>query len=148
VAVPGLSHPSLRSWLWIGEVMVSVYACDVHGGRIRGALEGLRVTLLRPQDRFTRKLRVCPADLDQVLSTHDSEWEVVTDEGLGVGSMLCTACGSEASPGSALSSAFVYVWRRGSPMDEYYGLYCSSCGDKLIRDFGLVLERDPLRQHP
>lgn len=122
--------------------MVSVYPCDIHGGRIRGALEGIRVTLLVGSSRFTRRLRVCPADLSELLHVHEAEWEMVSDEGLGPMAAVCSAPECTDEKRDALSSAFVYVWRRGSPQSEYYGQYCRRHADKLIADFGLVAEAD------
>lgn len=120
--------------------MVSVYPCDIHGGRIRGALEGIRVTLLVGSSRFTRRLRVCPADLEELLHTHEAEWEMVSDEGLGPMATVCSAPECTNAERGSLSSAFVYVWRRGAPQSEFYGQYCRHHADKLIADFGLVEE--------
>jgi hypothetical protein len=120
--------------------MVSVYPCDIHGGRIRGALEGIRVTLLDGSSRFTRRLRVCPQDLTELLHTHEAEWEMVSDDGLGQMGAMCSAPECQDEKRDTLSSAFVYVWRRGMPQSEYYGQYCRRHADKLIADFGLVAE--------
>lgn len=120
--------------------MPSVYPCDVHGARIRGALEGLRVTLLRKPSRYSRKLRVCPADVDELLRTHSQEWIEIDDDGLATTDALCGACREPVPAGSNRGDAFVYLWRRNSPQREFYAVYCSSCCDRLIRDFGLVEE--------
>jgi hypothetical protein len=122
--------------------MVSVYPCELHGGRIRGALEAIRVTLLVGQRRYTRRLRVCPADLTELLHTHEAEWEMVSDEGLGPMASVCQSPECADAQRDPVSSAFVYVWRRGSPQSEYYGQYCQRHADKLIADFGLVEEPD------
>lgn len=120
--------------------MVSIYPCELHGQRIRGSLEGIRLTLLSRQSRFTRKLRVCPVDMDEVLGRHAEEWELVSDEGLSSeSSMHCSRCHDEPD-GSRLVSAFVYVWRRGKAQDEYYGQYCDGCAAELINTYGLVEE--------
>lgn len=122
--------------------MVSVYPCDVHGMRIRGALEGIRITLLFPDYRTSRKLRVCPTDLDAMLESHVSDWLYVSDEGLQASTSLCLACEQEASPGSRLVPAFVYVWRRGQPVMEYFSEYCPACATGIERQYALVREYD------
>lgn len=120
--------------------MVSVYPCDVHGARIRGALEGLRVTLLRKSTRYSRKLRVCPTDVDEILRTHTSEWVGVDDDGLGTLDQVCTACAREIGNAEERGDCFVYLWRRNRPLEEYYGIYCLNCGDRLVKAFGLLQE--------
>lgn len=121
--------------------MVSVYPCDVHGARIRGPLEGIRVTLLSHSDRYSRRLRVCPPDLDQILSTHEREWEHIEDEGLAAHQQVCSACAREPQGPEDRFDCFVYVWRRSTPQSEYYGIYCSKCGGDLISTFGLAQEQ-------
>jgi hypothetical protein len=123
--------------------VVSIYPCDIHGQRIRGALESFRLTLLRDNSRFSRRLRVCPNDLDSVLGSHDNEWEYVSDEGLqSQQGMFCARC-AETPREARLVSAFVYVWRRSAPLAEYYGQYCDNCAQQLIDEFKLVEESLP-----
>lgn len=125
--------------------MVSVYPCELHGMRIRGALEGFRVTLLFRDRRASRKLRVCPGCLSQVLEEHVSDWCYVSDEGLSPGSGLCLTCGRAAGSGERLVPAFVYVWRRGTDQAEYYGEYCEECASAVRERYGLLWENDLTR---
>lgn len=120
--------------------MPSVYRCDVHGARIHGALEGLRVTLLWRDGRYTRKLRVCPADLDELLTTHSGEWQPVTDDTLEPSEPLCSACGAPVGGERLRYDAFVYCWRRSEPQTEYYGIYCAPCASSVIQAFNLQPE--------
>lgn len=120
--------------------MVSVYRCDVHGQRIRGALEGIRITLLFADYRASRKLRVCPSDLTEMLRTHDEEWSVVSDEGLQAGALVCSACGDAVPSGTRLVPVFVYVWRRGLDQEERFGQYCPSCARAVEAAFSLTRE--------
>ena len=122
--------------------MVSVYPCDIHGGRIRGALEGLRITLLAGESRFTRRMRVCPIDLTELLHTHEDEWEMVSDEGLEPMAAVCSAPNCQGDPSTPLAPAFVYVWRRGQSQAEYYAQYCQLHVADLVRTFGLRREEN------
>ena len=124
--------------------MVSVYPCEIHGSRIRGALEGIRITLLRGDDRYSRRLRVCPSDLTELLRTHSEEWIRVDDDGLATLDGLCTSCGTDENATRFSDQVFVYVWRRGQPQDEFYGALCYSCGERLRKDFALVKEEHRL----
>jgi len=126
--------------------VVSIYRCDLHGQRIRGSLEGIRITLLTHATRFTRKLRVCPVDLDAVLERHSSEWEYVPDEGLSnEPSVSCARCNDDSAD-TRLVSAFIHVWRRGKPADEWFAEYCDGCAAELVSIYGLV-EEDAQREN-
>lgn len=117
--------------------MVSVYPCDVHGARIRGALEGLRVSLVLKSVSYSRRLRLCPTDLDELLKTHSQEWLELTDDGLVPEYTVCCSCEKPLGKFPNRGDAYVYVWRRRSPQQEFYAVYCIGCGDRLIRDFRL-----------
>ena len=120
--------------------MVSVYSCDVHHGRIRGALEGLRVTCLSGESRYSRRLRVCPNDLDEILRGLLAEWSLATDDGAGlVENLLCSSCGKAfGTPGRRFCVA--YVWRRGQPQSEYCTDLCEACSIDLIDTWNLKEE--------
>lgn len=126
--------------------MVSVYPCDIHHGRIRGALESIRITLLRGQDRATRKLRVCPFDHQTILEEHADEWVLVADEGLSPQDEVCSACGAASDDGGLLVPAFVYSYARGQEVREYFAQYCTQHAAELAVAYGLVSEaRDGAR---
>ena len=131
------TQPQAPDLSQIGGLVVSVYQCDIHGARIRGALEGLRVSLLLKSASFTRKLRVCPTDLDELLKTHAQEWVELDDSGLEAPSTVCSACEETLGVFPERGDAFIYVWRRSSPQREFYAVYCLGCSDRLIRDFQL-----------
>lgn len=122
--------------------MPSVYPCDIHGGRIRGSLEGVRVTLLRGGARFTRRMRVCPVDRETLFALHGKDWQAVPDEGLLPGPEVCSACDSAQEPRRGLVLAFIYLWPRNEPQGDFFGQYCDSCADRLIAELGLTREVD------
>ena len=120
--------------------MVSVYKCDVHGSRIRGALEGLRVTILKGRLRYSRKLRVCPVDLDSLLDQEEGRWGLLSESELDAPDELQFSCGHLDPGGPIDSHLFAYVWRRGQSKAEYYSDLCAECCARYVQRLGLVEE--------
>ena len=120
--------------------MVSVYKCDVHGARIRGALEGLRVTILKGRVRYSRKLRVCPLDLDSLLDEEKGRWGLLSESVLDAPDELQFSCGHLSPDGPIDSHLFAYVWRRGQPEAEYYADLCAKCCAGYVDRLGLIEE--------
>jgi len=116
---------------------VSIYACDVHGARIRGPLDAIYLTLLQSGDRLGRRLRVCPKDHEVVLAEWSREWTLVDSEGVVDDQLLCSACSQPAQRASDLSAFFATSYRKGSEPEEYYAAYCGACAPDVASRLGL-----------
>jgi len=120
--------------------VVSIYPCSVHGQRVTGPLHGLRVTTLRGDDKHTRYLRVCSADLPEI-SRQLEEWSaLVDDEGLAPAGAVCGARGHDGKEVPANSHVFAYVYERGHDPQQRYGQLCDSCYRAVINIMGLTRE--------
>jgi hypothetical protein len=120
--------------------MVSFYPCEIHGTRYRTALRSIRITLLEDRVRYTRRLRVCPPCLGQLLAAHADDWQKVTEDSALAGPAMCLSPDHEGQKVKPSGSAFVYVWPGGDERDEYFSEYCAIHAELLISSFGLIPE--------
>lgn len=118
---------------------MSIYPCQVHGARIRGPLDAIYLTLLSSDGRYSRRLRVCPADHLELLAKYEREWSLATDEGPAGDNTMCCACGQTPERGSRVDVFFATSYRKGQDAAEYYAEYCPSCGVDLRDTLGLKL---------
>lgn len=118
---------------------MSIYPCDIHGQRVRGSLEAVYASLLRGQLRYSRRLRVCPNDLDELLSAHQREWLCLSDDDSIDLGPVCGACGQRFEEASDLQPLFITVYRRGQDREDYFARYCETCAADLANVLGLAL---------
>lgn len=120
-----------------GGPRVSIYACDVHGSRIRGPLDAIYLTLVQGGRRDSRRLRVCPNDHAELLAKYSAEWFLASDEGAGELAAMCGACQQPLERPADAVTFFGTSYRKGHDPDEYYGQYCGSCAEDFRQTFRL-----------
>jgi len=120
---------------------VSIYPCDLCHRRVPGSLESTRVTVLKGNHPFTRRLRLCPSHLSSLLEQELRYMVELERFGLRTGHPVCDACGSPCDQGSDQVSAFSWIYRRGVDPQELGAELCSSCGASLIDQLNLQEEQ-------
>jgi len=91
-------------------------------------------------DHLTRKLRLCKADYDEVLSASCSEWVPASSYGELVATAVCSSCEAALKPGDGTADAFAWFYPRGAEPLELYGLLCPVCSLDLVNTVGLKKE--------
>lgn len=118
--------------------MVSLYPCERHGRRMPQALESVRVSTLSGGSGYTRRMRLCAAHVDELLTERQSQWELVSDDGLEDHPRMCAACGSPAEASANVVSCFVHVYRKKQEPSQYFAQYCEVDALALIAAYGLL----------
>jgi hypothetical protein len=116
---------------------VSIYPCDLHGRRVPGPLASAYLTLLRGGTRDSRRMRLCPEHMDQVLGSESLGLAEVRDDGETIDFAVCGACGEDADSGATLASLFATVYRRGAERADYFSALCHACAERAVSDYRL-----------
>lgn len=116
---------------------MSLYPCEFCKARVPGALESVRLTALSDNAPYSRRMRLCPAHLNELVQVELGKWDVVGAELSNSADVLCAACGGGLENGSRGYAVFAWIWRRGADAEERYATYCYGDGERLINNYGL-----------
>ena len=119
---------------------MSIYRCDGHGSRIDGSLETAYPSLHRGAFSYSRKVRLCPECMDQLLGSESIGLTSIRREDEEFELLVCSACRQNALDESALDPCFVTVYRRNSDRADYFARLCGPCGDGFVERYRLALQ--------
>lgn len=118
---------------------VSFFPCSLHGKRVTGPLHGAYPALLRNENRWDRRLRLCTACLTELLERHAKDWQDPDEVDGSNWSQVCYGCGSYSNGVRSTSPFFLSLYRRGQDRQDLYSVYCQQCSDALVDELGLEL---------
>ncbi len=119
---------------------MSIYPCDFHGQRVRGALGAAYVTAMDGTARYKRRLRLCSQDLAELLGRYGLYWELVADEGESDLAALCASCGAVCSNSVAAWAVFATIFPKGEGRQDYYAPLHEEHAEQYIAELGLKLD--------
>lgn len=122
---------------------MSQYPCDVHGRRYFGAQETAYLALVRGTNRLSRRLRLCPTDMEHLLDLDGHGWVSTESDDAPSAEPVCSSCGRDTEAETPAWAFFATVYRRKSDRVDYFGEYCVDCALILAAKYGLVAENGP-----
>jgi len=103
---------------------MAYYPCDVGLHRYTGPQGSAYVGVLRQSERASRKLRLCPEHLEQLLARSLKRADVDGQVPLPV--LECWACGSDVEYDTRWA-VFVTAYPAGKGREDYFGEFCREC---------------------
>ena len=120
---------------------MSIFPCEDHGRRVPGALESLRLTVLDGEDRYSRRMRLCPEHLEERVAILAEAVPSLADGQYEDREVLCPSCQQPLDRAAASCAVFLYVNRRHAETDERYARFCLRCGSTLVHNWALQIQQ-------
>jgi hypothetical protein len=116
---------------------VSIYACDLHGARVPGALETAYPSLLDHGARYSRRVRLCVGHMSELLEDTRLGLQPMDFEADGETATRCSGCGNPPPDGTRLAALFVTTYRKGEERADYFAQLCHPCADAVVTRLAL-----------
>jgi hypothetical protein len=119
---------------------VSIYPCELHQRRVPGALEHIRFTIICDGHHYSRRLRLCPDHLSEVVERYAQHWTSDTDLGSAPKDPLCPSCEQLVGSGPGACLGITYIYRARADPDIRAAQLHDVCAVGLVT--GLNLEEE------
>ncbi len=106
---------------------MSIFPCEVHGKRVKGALESYRITTLDGPDSLTRRARVCALHRLEAMEPVVENLVLAEDGEDEFSPTACAHCGVELDEFEDNPAVFVWSYPRGQEPLVYFGQLHRGC---------------------
>lgn len=111
---------------------MSLVPCDRHGTTVVGRVVGTYPTVVFDGARYSRRLRLCDACLEQLLDAHVSDWDDVSVAQHGRIDGHCYKCDTNGLSPKDLQTFWFTAYVKGKYRRDYRAWYCRSCAQTMI----------------